>query len=130
MSNTRKTKNILLKPFVGIISLQDSIGYFSDILSYSRLLALGMATGVIAMVINLLAKSALSIPFVGFLIAGGIFLGGHIFNLFINLMGGFIHSARLQFVEFFSKFFILGRDFFRPLKIETRYVALLKKTKE
>ena len=125
-----ESKNILKRFAIGLYELYGITRYFSDILSYSRLLALGMATGVIAMVINLLAKSALSIPFVGFLIAGGIFLGGHIFNLSINLMGGFIHSARLQFVEFFSKFFILGRDFFQPLKIETKYTALLKEAEE
>ncbi len=125
-----ESKNILKRFAIGLYELYGITRYFSDILSYSRLLALGMATGVIAMVINLIAKLALSIPFVGFLIAGGIFLGGHIFNLSINLMGGFIHSARLQFVEFFSKFFTLGKDFFQPLKIETKYAALLKEAKE
>ena len=86
-----------------------------------------MATGVIAMVINLLARSTLQIPFVGWILAALIFLGGHAFNLAINLLSGFIHSARLQFVEFFSKFFTLGETFFDPLKIKTKHVRFIQK---
>ena len=120
-----KDKNIFKRIPQGLYELYGITKYFSDILSYSRLLALGMATGVIAMVVNLLAKQALGIPIIGYIIFLLIFLGGHIFNLLINLMGGFIHSARLQFVEFFSKFFRLGYKFFSPLKINTKYIRLI-----
>ncbi len=121
-----RNKNIFKRIPQGLYELYGITRYFSDILSYSRLLALGMATGVIAMVVNLLAKQALGVPVVGYIIFLLIFLGGHIFNLLINLMSGFIHSARLQFVEFFSKFFRLGYNFFSPLKVNTKYVKLIK----
>ena len=119
------TKNIFARIGIGLYELYGITRYFSDILSYSRLLALCMATGVIAMVINLLAKLTFQIPVIGIIAGLGILLGGHIFNILINLMSGFIHSARLQFVEFFSKFFELGTKFFEPLKIKTKYIKLI-----
>ena len=114
-------KNIFLRVLKGLYELYGITRYFSDILSYSRLLALGMATGMIAMVVNILARLAFHIPGVGIIVAGLILVGGHIFNILINLMSGFIHSARLQFVEFFSKFYQLGGRFFEPLRFKTRF---------
>jgi len=116
-----QSKNIFARIGIGLYELYGITKYFSDVLSYSRLLALGMATGVIAMVINLLAGLAFKIPVLGIVFALGILIGGHLFNLAINLMTGFIHSARLQFVEFFSKFFDLGKKYFEPLKVKTKY---------
>jgi V/A-type H+-transporting ATPase subunit I len=121
-----ESKNILARFGIGLYELYGITRYFSDVLSYSRLLALGMATGVIAMVVNLLARQVIGVPFIGIILAGLIFLGGHTFNLLINLLSGFIHSARLQFVEFFSKFFVLGGKFFEPLKIKTKYVRVVE----
>ncbi len=117
-------KNIFVHTGVGLYELYGITKYFSDVLSYSRLLALGMATGVIAMVINLLAKMSFKANILGAIGALGILIGGHVFNFLINLMSGFIHSARLQFVEFFSKFFELGEEFFQPLRIHTRYTHI------
>ena len=114
-------KNIFLRVLKGLYELYGITRYFSDILSYSRLLALGMATGMIAMVVNILARLAFHIPGVGIIVAGLILVGGHIFNILINLMSGFIHSARLQFVEFFSKFYQLGGRFFELLRFKTRF---------
>jgi len=123
LSNTRKTKNILLKPFVGIISLQDSIGYFSDILSYSRLLALGLATSIIAFVVNLTSQIIKDmIPLLGILISVLILIGGHLFNFVISSLGAFIHSMRLQFVEFVPKFMQGGGKKFIPFCRETKYL--------
>lgn len=119
------SKNVFARLGVGLYELYGITKYFSDVLSYVRLFALGMSTGVIAMVINLLAGLVFKIPVIGFILAGAILLGGHTFNLLINLMSGFIHSLRLQFLEFFSKFFELGDKFFEPLKIKTKYVRLI-----
>jgi V/A-type H+-transporting ATPase subunit I len=92
--------------------LYDSIGYFSDILSYSRLLALGLATTALAFAVNLIAGMVVDTPYVGYILAGVILLIGHLFNLAVNTLGAFIHSARLQFVEFFGKFIMgTGREF-------------------
>jgi len=118
------SKNILVRIGVGLYELYGISKYFSDVLSYSRLLALGMATGVIAMVINILAKLSFNMGGVGVILGIPVLVGGHLFNIFINLMSGFIHSARLQFVEFFSKFLVLGSRFFEPFKIKTRYINL------
>jgi V/A-type H+-transporting ATPase subunit I len=97
----------------------------ADVLSYSRLLALGLATSVIAMVVNTLSQTAMEIPVVGWLAAGLIFVCGHLYNLGISFLGGFVHSMRLQFVEFFSKFFVSGGKPFKPLELESKYVEFI-----
>ncbi len=116
------SRNPLARFFGGLYGLYGISGYLSDILSYSRLLALGLATSVIAMVVNTLCQTALGIPWVGWLIAALIFVGGHLFNLGISFLGGFVHSMRLQFVEFFSKFFQSGGKPFKPFALENKYI--------
>ena len=115
-------KNPLARIFGGLYGLYGISGYLGDTLSYSRLLALGLSTGVIAMVVNTLARTALGIPWVGWLFAALIFVGGHTFNMAIGFLGGFVHSMRLQFVEFFTKFFRGGGKPFRPFRLEGRFV--------
>ncbi|HHW26971.1 MAG TPA: V-type ATP synthase subunit I [Firmicutes bacterium] len=116
-SASRGQKNILLKPFSGLYGLYSIVGYFSDTMSYSRLLALGLASAVIGVVVNKIAELVVSmVPVVGWVFVPLILLGGHVFNLVINVLGSFIHSGRLQFVEFFTKFFEGGGRPFRPLK--------------
>ncbi len=119
------SRNPLARFFGGLYSLYDISRYLADVLSYSRLLALGLATSVIAMVVNTLCQTALGIPWVGWLFAALIFVGGHLFNLGISFLGGFVHSMRLQFVEFFSKFFKSGGKPFKPFELESKYVEFL-----
>jgi len=119
------SRNPLARFFGGLYSLYDISRYLADVLSYSRLLALGLATSVIAMVVNTLCQTALGIPWVGWLFAALIFLGGHLFNLGISFLGGFVHSMRLQFVEFFSKFFKSGGKPFKPFELESKYVEFI-----
>ncbi len=119
------SRNPLARFFGGLYSLYDISRYLADILSYSRLLALGLATSVIAMVVNTLCQTALGIPWVGWLLAALIFAGGHLFNLGISFLGGFVHSMRLQFVEFFSKFFQSGGKPFKPFELESEYVEFI-----
>ena len=127
LTQGRKSKNIVLKFFSGTLSLYNLVGFLSDILSYSRLLALGLATGIIAMVVNLVAMLFKDmIPFVGWGVAVLILIGGHLFNLAINTLGAFIHSGRLQFVEFFPKFMEGGGTRFQPFKKESKYIRLTK----
>jgi len=114
-------RNPILRFFGGLYSLYDISRYLSDVLSYSRLLALGLATTVIAMVVNTLVESALGVPWIGWLFAALIFAVGHLFNLGISFLGGFVHSMRLQFVEFFSKFFDSGGQPFKPFELENEY---------
>jgi V/A-type H+-transporting ATPase subunit I len=109
----------------GLYALYGAVGFFGDILSYSRLFALGLATGVVAMVVNILAGMVRGIPLVGWVVMVVLLVFGHLFNLAINALGAFIHTARLQFVEFFTKFFEGGGKSFAPFKEEGRYTEVV-----
>lgn len=121
LTGARKNKNPVMKVLGGVLKLYDIVGYFGDVLSYARLLALGLATGAIAMAINGVAEMASGIPIVGPVAVVLILIGGHLFNLAVNCLGGFVHSARLQYLEFFSKFFTGGGRAFEPFRVEKRY---------
>lgn len=121
-------KNILSRMGKGFGSVYGLIGYFSDVLSYSRILALGLATGIIAAVINMMAlifKEMIPVPGLNWAIAGAVIAFGHIGNLLINALGAFIHSARLQFVEFFSKFMEGGGRYFKPFIKKGRFIQII-----
>ncbi len=118
----RDGKNIFLRIFGGVYALYNTAtGYLSDILSYSRLLALGLATGSIASVINLIGTMPknMTVKIIMFLI---VFIIGHTANIAINLLGAYVHTARLQFVELFSKFYEGGGRKFKPLSVNTKYI--------
>ncbi len=119
-------QKIFLIPLIGGIKiLQGLINTVSDILSYSRLMALGLGTGVIALIVNQIAfLLGGMIPYVGWILTLIILVFGHIFNLGINALGGFIHSARLQFVEFFPKFMEGGGRRLDPIQEELRYIKI------
>lgn len=123
----RDSQNWVLRILKGVYGLYNMTGYLSDILSYSRLLALGLATGVIGTVINKMAAMAAA-PLGGFgiLVFLLIFLLGHTVNLGINLLGAYVHTNRLQFVEFFGKFYNGGGKKFEPFAVHTKYYKLSK----
>ena len=95
-------------------------GYLGDVLSYARLLALGMATGVIAQVMNMLGTLP-SNPALKAVMFVPVFLAGHAANLAINLIGAYVHTNRLQYVEFFSKFYEGGGRAFEPFEAKTKF---------
>ncbi len=95
-------------------------GYFSDILSYLRLMALMMAGSIIATVFNTLGSVFGLVPFL--IVA----LIGNVLNLVLNLLGCYVHTLRLQCLEFFGRFYQDGGKLFRPLTVETKYVDILK----
>ena len=107
----------------------DGVGILSDLLSYSRLMALGLATGVIGMAINIIANLVLPTPVVGALIFVLVLIIGHLFNLAMNALGGFIHTARLHFVEFFGKFYTGGGKPFVEYR-EIRHYSFIEKQLE
>lgn len=123
LTQGRAQKNILLKIGSGILALYGITGYLSDFLSYSRLFALGLATGIIAQMFNMLA-TMIKIPYLGVLFTLVILIVGHTFNLFMSGLGAFIHDARLQYVEFFSKFYDAGGNPFRPFTLKTTYIEV------
>lgn len=107
----------------GFGSLYGITGYLSDVLSYSRLLALGLASSVIASVINNMGSfGGASIK--GIIIMLLAFIIGHTYNFAINGLGSFVHSCRLQYVEFFGKFYVSGGEAFKPFNEDTKYVAI------
>ena len=124
LTQGRRNKGIILKIAGGVLSLYDLIGYFSDILSYSRLFALGLSTAVLAVVVNNFVMLFVDIPFVGIILAAFVFIIGHVFNMVISGMGAFIHSTRLQYVEFFTKFYEGGGSTFKPFRTNTKYIKV------
>ncbi len=126
----RDKPGVIRKAVFGVLSLYNVTSYLGDVLSYSRLLALGLATSAIAMIVNTLTNLVSGIPYVGWVLAALIFFGGHLFSVVVNVLGAFIHSLRLQYVEFFSKFYSGGGRIFSPLKFETRYTNITDGTIE
>lgn len=113
---------------LGLWNLYGSTGYLGDVLSYSRLLALGLASAVIAQVFNALGAMLGNgiVGLIGFVIIAVI---GHVFNFAINALGTFVHASRLQYVEFFGKFYEGGGVPFKPFKKNTKYVNIIKEEK-
>lgn len=124
LTQGRDKKNIIGKFFGGVMSLYDVVGFMSDVLSYSRLLALGLATGIIASIINQMSVMFDFPLILKVILMVAILLVGHIVNFAINALGAYVHSCRLQYLEFFGKFFTGGGEAFKPLRANTKYVAL------
>lgn len=123
----RENKNIALRLALGAYDLYNVTGWLSDVLSYSRLLALGLATGVIASVFNQMGSLAGN-GVLGAILFTVVFIIGHVFNMAINLLGAYVHTNRLQFVEFFGKFYEGGGRPFHPFKSDTKYVDIKEET--
>lgn len=104
----------------GIYGLYGITGYIGDIVSYSRLLALGLATGFIANAFNLMIN-LIPAP-VKYFVGPIIFIGGHLFNLGVNALGAYVHSSRLQYLEFFNKFYEGGGRKFTPFKSVSKFM--------
>lgn len=114
----------------GVYGLYGITGYIGDIVSYSRLMALGLATGSISMAFNsiiaLVANSGL-IFVLKLLLVLVLFSALHLFNFGINALGTYVHTSRLQYLEFFSKFYDGGGKKFNPLAAEKKYFEINKK---
>lgn len=119
----RSSKNPALRLALGAYDLYNITSWLSDVLSYSRLLALGLATGVIASVINQMGSMAGN-GILGAVVFILVFLVGHGFNLAINLLGAYVHTCRLQYVEFFGKFYEGGGRMFEPFRRNTKYADI------
>ncbi|MDL2225670.1 V-type ATP synthase subunit I, partial [Eubacteriales bacterium OttesenSCG-928-M02] len=114
----------ILKKFVGGFSaIYGLTGYLSDVLSYARLFGMGLATGVIGMVFNTIAGMLMGNP-IGMVFGVAVLVVGHTFNLAINALGAYVHSCRLQYIEFYSKFFEEGGRAFNPYGYQTKYIQV------
>ncbi|HBL36824.1 MAG TPA: hypothetical protein DDZ55_08460, partial [Firmicutes bacterium] len=109
----------------GLMTIYGSIGFFSDVLSYSRLMALGLSGAVMGSIINLFVEMTWGAP-IGWVFSICIFLFGHALNFGLNLLGAYVHCSRLQYLEFFNTFFTGGGRPFTPLKLENINIFLKK----
>lgn len=117
-------KKVLVRIAWGLYTLYGITSFVSNILSYIRLMALGMVTGGIAVTVNMIAWMVLKIPVIGIILAIVILIVGHSFNIVINALGGFIHTMRLHYIEFFGRFYAGGGKMFKPFGMETKYVEI------
>jgi len=106
---------------MGVFNLFCTVFYMGDVLSYVRIMALGMVTGGFGMAVNICVKLVGGAPYVGWLLGAVVFVGGHTLNLALSTLGSFVHSMRLQFVEFFPKFFEGGGRAFEPLRKQYKH---------
>ncbi|GAB6169456.1 V-type ATP synthase subunit I [Clostridium carnis] len=117
---TEKTRGAKLGQ--GLYALYGITGYVGDLVSYTRLMALGLAGGSIAGALNLLIRG---LPGVAVWVVGPVFfILFHVFNLGLSLLGAYVHTARLQYVEYFSKFYDGGGRPFEPFKVSEKYINI------
>lgn len=122
-----KSTGIVRRILSGLYNLYGMTAYIGDTISYARLMALFLSSMLIGMAVNIMVKIIFEFfGFVGGLVlAPFIFIFGHAFNLLMSLISGFIHSMRLQFVEFFKQFYADGGVKFNPIGIKERYIKLV-----
>ena len=123
LTQGRDKKNPVMRLFSGIASLYDITGYVSDLLSFSRLMALGLTTSAMSAVFNMLAGMG-GRTIGGFIMLLIIFPVGHAVNFGLNVLGAYVHTLRLQYVELFSKFYEGGGRKFKTFSLGSKYVRL------
>lgn len=119
--SARSEKNIFKRFTSGVLALYNVSGFLGDVLSYSRLFALCLATGVIAQVFNAMGLM-MGGSLIGKVIMVVFLIVGHIFNTALGVLGAYVHTSRLQYVEFFGKFFQGEGKAFNPLRVRTKYI--------
>ena len=100
------------------------VNYFNDVISYVRLFALALVGTVLAMIGNDLGSMLFAIPLVGWLLGFAVAAAFHTFNIGLGLLSAYVHGARLQFIEFFSKFYSGDGTPFKPIGSGLRYTHI------
>lgn len=131
IGNGRKGKGVKGKikgALSGVGKLYDGVNILSDMLSYSRLFGLSLSGGVVALVINRICLTLMDmlpsfggIPVLGIIISIPIFAIGHLFNIGISTLGAYVHNCRLQYIEFFGKFYTGAGHMFIPFGSKSKY---------
>jgi len=125
LTNGRNAKSMGGRIAGGLGGLYRLVNVFSDVLSYARLFGLALASGAIALAFNQIGALLFGLPIVGYLIGGIILLLLHSINFALAALGGYVHSIRLTYVEFFGKFYDGSGRFFEPLGEKTQYVKFV-----
>ena len=123
-----RSKKGAMKVISGVASLYDITGYVSDLMSYTRLLALGLTTAVMGQVFNVLSLQFAGSPFTWIFMVL-VFIIGHAINFGLNALGSYVHTIRLQYVEMFGKFYNGGGEKFTPFALNSKYTRLQEETK-
>jgi V/A-type H+-transporting ATPase subunit I len=132
----RHSTNIVARLLTGVVAFYGIVGYYgivtfaSDVLSYMRLAILNLTTGYIAMVGNMIGTLVIggeALALILSAIVGGVIIGAfHILNLLISMLGSFVHSLRLNYLESYNRFPFSGGKPFNPLKREAKFYRFEK----
>lgn len=128
IGGTLDGKTVAGKIGTGLYALMDVTSYLGDLISYTRLMALGVAGGSIAAAFNLIIGYLP--PGMRFTVGVLLFIVLHGLNIFLSYLSAYVHGIRLQYLEFFGKFFVGGGRAFKPLKANEQYVEIISEEKQ
>ena len=120
----RAAKGIVGRLGSGLYELYGISGYVGDIVSYSRLMALGLSGGFIALSVNIIVNMVIGKGVVGLIAGILIFVLFHLFNIFLSMLSAYVHTSRLTYVEFFGKFYEGGGQPFKPFRTNPKYIEI------
>ena len=120
----RESKSIAGRIAGGLYSLYGITSYIGDFVSYLRLMALGLAGGFIAVAINIIVKMLVGGGIVGIIFGVIVFVFAQLFNIFLSFLSAYVHTSRLMYVEFFSKFYEGGGKAFKKFRSENKYIEV------
>jgi V/A-type H+/Na+-transporting ATPase subunit I len=132
LTQGREEKGWPARIFTGIISLYGIMGtygttaFIGDVISYSRLMALGLTTSVVGMSFNIIGGVVKDVPYLGWPLFIGVVIFGHVFNFTMSIMSAFVHSARLILLEWFGRFYEGGGVPFRPFGFQSVRLDILE----
>lgn len=118
----RNSKNVFGKIIGGFKGLYGLVNLLSDLLSYCRLFGLCLASCAIGLAFNSLGGIIMDIPVAGYVVGAIVLVVLHLFNLGLGVLSAYVHDARLQFLEFYGKFYDGGGRLFAPLGQKTKYI--------
>src|SRR5690554_182843 len=124
LTNGRDAATVPGKAASGLYSLYGITNYVGDIVSYSRLMALGLSGASIGLAFNMMVDMVSGFGVIGVIFGAALFVFGHTFNLLISGLSSYVHSARLTYVEFFGKFFVGGGRAFKEFIAQPTYIKL------